>query len=396
MEQAIQQIVGNPVGLEKLRVLLDSRKIFDGGIGVYIQNLIFGIKYNNQISLTILVTKEDYRRLKLTKPSILDGISVEIDNSKLYSLDEYLFLGKRINKSKYDLFHSPHWTLPFGLKIPSIITIHDLIHIKQPEKFFYPFVAKNLIKTALKRTKKVITVSQSSANDLLANFKKELLAKKLEIVPNSLKPEYSKVIKKNNFLEKKFGLKQNYLLAVFSNTKPHKCIKELIYIFDKLKKTSNIVPENLQLVLVGMGIERLAENNNLLNYIEDKEDLKLLGKVPDEDLLFLYNQADALIVPSKAEGFCLPVLEAHSQGTPVIVRPVPAILELLTEHDTVASGFSGKELEKAVENFYGKLKNKSKNEQEQDCESIRSKAMSYDCFENGKNVVELYLSIIKK
>jgi glycosyltransferase involved in cell wall biosynthesis len=60
------------------------------------------------------------------------------------------------------------------------------------------------------------------------------------------------------------------------------------------------------------------------------------------------SHALALVVPSLVEGFCLPALEAQSCGTPVICRPVPALRELVTEHDTVASDFSVESLAKAI------------------------------------------------
>lgn len=56
--------------------------------------------------------------------------------------------------------------------------------------------------------------------------------------------------------------------------------------------------------------------------------LRLLGRVDDEDLAVLLDRALALVAPSRAEGFGLPVLEAMALGTPVVTTDVPALVEV--------------------------------------------------------------------
>ena len=56
--------------------------------------------------------------------------------------------------------------------------------------------------------------------------------------------------------------------------------------------------------------------------------IRVLGKVSDEDLAVILRQADMLAVPSRAEGFGLPVAEAMAVGTPVICSDAPALVEV--------------------------------------------------------------------
>ena len=56
--------------------------------------------------------------------------------------------------------------------------------------------------------------------------------------------------------------------------------------------------------------------------------VRILGRVPDADLAVLMAQATALVVPSRAEGFGLPMLEAMSLATAVVTSPVPALVEV--------------------------------------------------------------------
>ena len=53
-------------------------------------------------------------------------------------------------------------------------------------------------------------------------------------------------------------------------------------------------------------------------------------------------------VPSLAEGFCLPLIEAHAAGIPVVMRPIPALLENALNSDIVASEFSIDALANAI------------------------------------------------
>jgi glycosyltransferase involved in cell wall biosynthesis len=53
-----------------------------------------------------------------------------------------------------------------------------------------------------------------------------------------------------------------------------------------------------------------------------------MGSLSDADLCEAYRSAFAVIVPSWKEGFCLPVLEAHAFGVPVIASDIPILREI--------------------------------------------------------------------
>ena len=55
--------------------------------------------------------------------------------------------------------------------------------------------------------------------------------------------------------------------------------------------------------------------------------LTLLGHVPDDELPGLYAGAEAFVLPSRYEGFGLPVLEAMAAGTPVVAAATTALPE---------------------------------------------------------------------
>ncbi|MDC0358432.1 glycosyltransferase family 4 protein, partial [Oligoflexia bacterium] len=317
----------------KPRILIDARKIFDGGIGVYLQNLLEACYRQNQ--LTLLVNPAQVPLIKQKDFNWLKDVSFFEDSAKVLSFDEYFNLAKRIPQQDFDLYHTPFITLPFGLKLPAVITVHDLIQITHPEKFYYKTFAKFIMASSVRRAKRVLTVSQTSADLLKKYF---TVDSKLQVVRNATQFSDAKGDKID-----KYG---NYLLAIFSNLKPHKGLDDLIRAFAELKnEASSALPPDLKLLLVGSGFQATES-------FAVGDDVVVLGAVSDQELGDLYASANALLVSSYVEGFCLPVLEAHAQGTAVIARPEPAVKELLTEYDYLAKDFTLPAYQAAIKEFY--------------------------------------------
>jgi glycosyltransferase involved in cell wall biosynthesis len=214
--------------------------------------------------------------------------------------------------------------LPFGLTIPTVVTIHDLIHIYHPEHFYYPYIASKLITSALRRATRILTVSHASAEQI-NKFSNNLYADKLRVAPNAVDPYFAETITGQS--PEIFG---RYFFSNISTDKPHKGISDLIEAFRKLK-TGNALASEMRLVIAGQGTSSIKVND---------PDIFVLGEVPKDRLRRLYREALAVVVPSVLEGSSLPSLEAQASGRVVISRPVPAIFELLTPRDLVARDFT--------------------------------------------------------
>jgi len=339
-----------------MRVLLDARKVQHGGIGVYISNLVAGM-VEHGVEPTVIGDPEQIREFPWAS-----RVELIEDRAEPYSIDEMLFMVRRINLSKYDLFHEPHFTLPVGISIPRIVTIHDLIHISHPERFHYPWVASKLIRSTLKRADRIITVSHATAGELrrFCGASPSVLSK-ISVIPNAVDPIFLKSGSSQEYVRNRFGLTGRYLLTVSSMLKPHKGVLDLFRVFQKIEslKGDFNLPD-CKLVLVGKGAEGLVQLEKLINEIGSMKSLRLFGAVSKEELYHLYGAAQALVVPSRAEGFCLPVIEAQARGIPVITRPVPAVLELLTKRDLACDDFSESSMTETLIEFLRRLGDDSK------------------------------------
>lgn len=324
-----------PLQRSTLRILLDGRKLFDGGIGSYIRNTIVGLLERDDVKLTVLTSasKREKARVEGVAKSHLSWL---IDEAAPYSFDELFLMPKRIDFSHFDLFHSPHYTLPFGIPIPTVITVHDVIQVSHPEKWYYPLIAKPIIRSGLRRAGCVISVSNHSKEEIVAL--EQGVASKVHHVPNSFRATL-----RDHFVGKK-DVEGEYLLCILSNMKPHKGLVDLLGVYTQYRNV--LGNEGLNLVLAGTGVEKLK--------LESKRSagITVLGRVSEERLRNLYCHAAALIIPSLIEGFSLPALEAIGYGVPIVSRPIPAVQEFLPPSAVVAASHSIQDLVVALQTFH--------------------------------------------
>ncbi|MEW6185772.1 MAG: glycosyltransferase family 1 protein [Thermodesulfobacteriota bacterium] len=236
----------------------------------------------------------------------------------LYSLQEQILLPRQIRGESFDLFHSPTYTIPRVLAGKGILTIHDLIPLLFPEDYgrkhrlFFRFV----VRKAVARCLRVVTVSKHSSEDLLARY--PISGEKVVITPNGLDPHWRPRQRDSAFLEKQ-GLDNGYVLFV-GNPKPHKNFNRVLAAFERLLEEGGY-PGNL--AAVGVSLRELPPSL--------KGRVMIFPACNDQDLALFYSGADLLAAPSLYEGFGLPVLEAMACGCPVLIGDRGALPEMAGE-----------------------------------------------------------------
>jgi len=285
------------VSARRRRVLLDARKARDFGIGSYIRGLLGGLALQDRFELHALVLPGEEALLSR-------GVTARVCAAAHYSFEELVAVRQAISAVAPDLFHAPHYVVPLFPPRAMVVTVHDLMHLTRPEhatpaKRIY---ARWMIGRALRLAAKVIAVSEATKRDILAFGPSRGLD--VEVIPNGVEERF--------FLESEEKNAEAPYLLFLGNDKPHKNLDGLLRAFARLRASS----PGLSLVLAGVAPGRV-----------NTEGVRALGFVPDEDVPALVAGARALVLPSFAEGFGLPVLEAQAAGTPVACSDLPALRE---------------------------------------------------------------------
>jgi glycosyltransferase involved in cell wall biosynthesis len=144
--------------------------------------------------------------------------------------------------------------------------------------------------------------------------------------------------------EKLFQNSASPLFLTVGTLEPRKGISQLIEAADYFWRY-----QDARFVLVGKHgwlVDDLA--NKIYRHPEFGRRLFWFESMPDEFLTTLYCMASAVILPSEAEGFGLPLVEAACQGVPVIARDLPVFREVGGDGAFYFTADSGDQLGQAL------------------------------------------------
>lgn len=249
----------------------------------------------------------------------------------------FFIRGEKIPKNA-DVVHYPYFdpfflTLPIQKTVPTVVTVHDLIPLEYPDKFSRGI--RGEIKWIIQRyslsgAKRIITDSKSSkrAITMLANIP----AEKIDIVYLAPREEFTQVKdnEKKAIVTRKYTLPDRFVLYI-GDVNWNKNIPGLLRAFAIVCGYKQF--SDARLVLAGISFL----NNDLLEVRQIHEQIKKLtlesyviqpGFVSQEDLPVMYSLARALVLPSFAEGFGLPVLEAMACEVPTIISNRSSLAEI--------------------------------------------------------------------
>jgi len=335
-----------------MRIGIDARfyGVKSKGLGRYTQKLIENLESIQEedsfYEYFVFLRKDNFKEYEPKNKNFRKVLA----DYQWYSFSEQINMPRILNKYKLDLVHFPHFNVPIFYRKPFVLTIHDLILLHFPTMrsttlspvfYWVKFLAyKKVIGSAIKRAKKIITVSEFTKNDILENYEKA--EEKIEVTYEACDDlESGMDVGFRDDQLKKYGIIKPYILYV-GNAYPHKNLEKLVKAF------GDISDKNLSLVLVGRTdcfykkVKRIVGENSIKNII-------FTNFVLDGDLNKIYENAKAYVFPSLYEGFGLPPLEAMERGVPVISSSHGCMKEILGEAAFYFDAKNKDEIKKAID-----------------------------------------------
>jgi glycosyltransferase involved in cell wall biosynthesis len=199
------------------------------------------------------------------------------------------------------LAHFQH-ALPLFCPCPAVVTVHDLSFERDPSVMGRRdrAIFRVVVPYAVRRAARVVAVSERTKDDLVELYGIE--RERVTVTPHGVDPSFSPGSSPPD----------SYLLFVGTVQRRK----------NPLAAAAAASKLGMRLVVVGP-----SRDPSLVHALE-RHGADVRGYVSKEELVELYRGAAALVLPSRYEGFGLPVVEAMASGTPVVAAPDPALQEI--------------------------------------------------------------------
>ncbi len=235
-------------------------------------------------------------------------------------------LPREATRDRISILYSPGFSPPPWGRFKKVVTVHDLIGLIYPgnvgpaARFYWTA----WLPANVKRADVLVASSESTRRDIVKYLR--ISESSVQVVPLAASPAYKKTPQdpaKLEILLSGYGIRRPYLLAV-GTLEPRKNSLRVAQAFQRMASKA----PDVQLVFAGkdagMGaaLKRFVEDN----LMQDR--IRVLGYVPEDALVMLYNGALGYVMISLYEGFGLPALEAMSTGLSGVVSDVSSLPEV--------------------------------------------------------------------
>lgn len=238
---------------------------------------------------------------------------------------ETFLLPSLAHKVHVDVLYSPGFSPPPAGKFRRIVTVHDLIGLLFPQNvgFASRFYWSHWLPGNLKKAQRLVASSECTKRDIVRFLK--LSPERIEVVPLAVRSSFC-VLQETTKIRgaaERHQIRGPYLISV-SSLEPRKNYLRLLKAFERLYRNRR----DLSLVIIGKPAGAEAELKKFITEKKLTESVKLLGYVPEEDMISLYNGALGYVMISLYEGFGLPVLEAMNCGLAGVIADNSSLPEV--------------------------------------------------------------------
>jgi glycosyltransferase involved in cell wall biosynthesis len=276
------------------------------GDETYVQNLLR--------RLPALAGKE-FRFVALTRrPDLVPaGVEAVEVRTRFQELRMIWGVPRALRRLRPALAHFQH-ALPPRWRGPMVMTVHDLSFERTPTAMGRRdrAIFKVVVPWSVGRARRVIAVSERTKHDLVDLYR--VPEERITVTPHGIDPAFGppRSAAGHSPAAHTESVGGDYLLfvgAIQTRKNPLAALEAAAQV-------------GLPLVVAG------PEREPALARELERRGADLRGYVEKDELARIYRGAACLVLPSRYEGFGLPVLEAMACGTPVVANPDPAVQEV--------------------------------------------------------------------
>lgn len=301
-----------------MRIGFDAKRLFHNftGLGNYSRTLVSNLAHqfpNNEYFLFTPSTRMSPR----TAPFLSHPRMHIIQPAGFNPLWRSWRMKNQIARENIDVFHGLSHELPFQFEkkgIPSVVTIHDLIFKEYPEQYSWLDVQvyNTKFEYACRNATKIVAISEHTKLNIIKYYKID--ESKIVTIYQTCDPSFYKPASQQHKEEviNKYDLPSDFLLYVGSLIER----KRLLSIVQALATfpADNRPP----LVVIGKGREYKQRVVDFLKKHRMENDVLFIPHITFADFPAVYQLATAMVYPSIAEGFGIPVVEALFSKIPVV------------------------------------------------------------------------------
>ncbi len=359
--------------------------IYERGVSRYTANLVAALAKRKDINLT-LFGYSFRQHQELTKYAANTHLKYQIQKYPPSIIGRLWKLGLNPIKKQLpqiEIFHSWDWLQPPDKNLPLVSTIHDLAILKYPETAHAKILAMHQRSWEILKNKQahIIAVSRSTKKDIVELL--QIPTQMIHVVYEALPQETvvateSLTEEKYELIKQQLRLNRPYLFFV-GTREPRKNLRRLIEAWQPIS-------HQYDLIIAGETGWDHTENMPAVS----SPNLRLLGKVSDQQLAVLYEEAECFVFPSLYEGFGLPILEAFYHGTPVVSANVSGMVEVAGNAAELVDPLQPESIRQGIE----KILNESKAEQQRRLQKMILRLHLFDWHKVADETIQVYQQAI--